>query len=103
MKHYVVTDSPLQLAAGSIVELTVDQYRRRKHAVEPVDKLPEKWESAVFRAKQPIQFKSGEKIGTTADIPKVSRTNVIPVTVGEVLTDDGKDKAAKIGKDKAAK
>lgn len=100
MKHYVVTERPLDLPAGAVVELTPEQYACRRHAVEPVEALPEAWETAAFRAKQPIQFKAGERIGTDHEMPKIYRENVIPVTVGGIPEEPAvvKPDSAKKGK-----
>lgn len=92
MKYYIATDRPLDIPAGSVVELTPEQYKVRKHAVIPSVPLPEKWEMAVFTATAPLQFKAGEKIGTTAEMPKSAKENIIPVVKAGILPAEAKMK-----------
>jgi hypothetical protein len=82
MKQYIVTGRSLDLPAGVVVELTPDQYRRRKHFVAPVQKLPDTWDRAAFTASAAIQFKNGELVRTDHDLGKALVQIVVPVKEG---------------------
>jgi hypothetical protein len=64
MNRYLTTQT-LTVAADTVLELTADQARRRKHQIEPV-----KDKEGQYRTKTLVQFKRGETFGMEGELPK---------------------------------
>lgn len=56
MQKVKVTGAIYRIGTGTVIGMSPKQAMRRRHVIEP---LPEK---DMFRAKAPLQFKSGEEI-----------------------------------------
>jgi ABC-type sugar transport system ATPase subunit len=67
------TMATLPVAAGTLLTLSADQVRRRRHQLEPVDPQsgnPNQWGAGQYRATQLVQFKKGEVVGIAGELPK---------------------------------
>lgn len=69
-----VTAGPVQLGAGEVLRLSPEQFAPRAHNVDVVQRRKDG--VIDVRAKQPLDFKTGEVFGVAA-IPKVIADRVV--------------------------
>lgn len=73
MRQYRIRNT-LTVAAGTMLGLSAEQVRRRRHQLEPIDPQPgeaPQWGPGRYRATTLVQFKQGEVVGIDGDLPKV--------------------------------